>query len=458
MHRLGLGAICGGLLLAGGWPGLAAIAANPAHVERLLRSNQCPQCDLSGADLSNRNLFGANLTEADLSGANLAGSNLGAANLTKANLSGANLSQTYLQQAVLGDTNLSQAQLAGADLQEGVLLGAVDFSGASLRGAKLSRMNLAGVNLQGVDLQGADLSYAVLTGIRSLNGQRSLNGLLSAVSGFTTAFCETGNTGFAPGALDDMNQGLAKQFGFEFALANLVGANLAGANLTGAMVANGNLRQANLRNATLTEACLSGSNLTQAILDGAELKETKLVGAIVAGTSLRGAKNANLANTYVSEAAAQMAQQQKQAVSQLQTGLYAQSTYFSENQTFASTIEDLDAFFESEVYQFEITPAPEDQAGVMMVAVPQRSGYKMYLGFVYEVEVTSEDESNVSQFVCESKTPRTTVPPFPADFFTAEEVGCPEGFEQLEEPIATGLHLIHSQLRPEVRARLQKQL
>lgn len=47
----------------------AAHAANPEHLQRLLKTNQCPNCDLSGADLKDTNLFGANLTNANLKGA-----------------------------------------------------------------------------------------------------------------------------------------------------------------------------------------------------------------------------------------------------------------------------------------------------------------------------------------------------------------------------------------------------
>ena len=59
------------------------------------------KADLSGSDLSGANLFGANLYKADLSGANLSGANLYASNLYKADISGANLYQTNLSGAIL---------------------------------------------------------------------------------------------------------------------------------------------------------------------------------------------------------------------------------------------------------------------------------------------------------------------------------------------------------------------
>lgn len=51
-------------------------AANPNHIEQLLDTKQCYQCDLSGADLSGVVLNGVNLFEANLSGANLSGASL----------------------------------------------------------------------------------------------------------------------------------------------------------------------------------------------------------------------------------------------------------------------------------------------------------------------------------------------------------------------------------------------
>jgi len=61
---------------------------------------------LTGANLSDANLFDAKLTGADLSGANLFGANLRGANLSGADLSGANLSCADLFGADLTGANL----------------------------------------------------------------------------------------------------------------------------------------------------------------------------------------------------------------------------------------------------------------------------------------------------------------------------------------------------------------
>ncbi|MFM6437017.1 MAG: pentapeptide repeat-containing protein, partial [Microcystis panniformis] len=61
------------------------------HLQQLLSTRQCPQCDLSGSGLVQSNLVGAKLN-----GANLVGANLSQANLSGADLSGANLTSASL--------------------------------------------------------------------------------------------------------------------------------------------------------------------------------------------------------------------------------------------------------------------------------------------------------------------------------------------------------------------------
>lgn len=98
--------------------------------------------ELSLADLSLADLFGAKLRLANLSGAKLNG-----ANLSSTDLSGANLRNAYLPWA-----NLKSADLSGANLCE-----------AYLNEANLSKANLSGADLSGADLTWADLSWADLS-------------------------------------------------------------------------------------------------------------------------------------------------------------------------------------------------------------------------------------------------------------------------------------------------------
>lgn len=93
-------------------------------------SQNCPGC----------NLQGANLAEASLMRANLAGANLSNATLVKANLKWANLK----------GANLTSADLSGANL-----------AGADLAGANLERADLSGANLEQANLRGATITGAI---------------------------------------------------------------------------------------------------------------------------------------------------------------------------------------------------------------------------------------------------------------------------------------------------------
>jgi len=89
--------------------------------KRLVETNSCPGCDLSGV-----NLDGVNLPGANLEGANLTQAKLNTATLTKANLHNA-----VLRGAELTGANLADSDLRGADLR------GADFTGAYLLGTKL---------------------------------------------------------------------------------------------------------------------------------------------------------------------------------------------------------------------------------------------------------------------------------------------------------------------------------
>ena len=69
---------------------------NPEDLEKLKETNECPECDLSGANLKFANLEGANLEGADLRGANLDGAYLKGANTKFASMKGAILCNTTM--------------------------------------------------------------------------------------------------------------------------------------------------------------------------------------------------------------------------------------------------------------------------------------------------------------------------------------------------------------------------
>lgn len=90
-------------------------------------AQNCPGCNLEGADLRRAHLVGANLKGANLKGSDLSGANLRRANLDGANLRGSTLLSTNLPGATLKNANLTGADFTGANLIHADLTGA-DFS------------------------------------------------------------------------------------------------------------------------------------------------------------------------------------------------------------------------------------------------------------------------------------------------------------------------------------------
>jgi len=96
-----------------------ALSFDQRHLNSLQATGQCPNCDLSEADLfliqiPRANLKGANLSSAVLTNADLSGANLINANLGNANLNGANLTRADLTGA-----NLTGAELTGTVWTDG---------------------------------------------------------------------------------------------------------------------------------------------------------------------------------------------------------------------------------------------------------------------------------------------------------------------------------------------------
>jgi hypothetical protein len=126
--------------------------ADPAKdLQKLLTTNRCEGCDLSGVnligiDLSNAQLQGAKLNAANLSGADLSGANLMKVSAVGTSFMGANLQKVNLVKASLIYANLARAQLNDAVLQGTDLQGA-NLVGADLNGAKITESDFVGANL-----------------------------------------------------------------------------------------------------------------------------------------------------------------------------------------------------------------------------------------------------------------------------------------------------------------------
>ena len=297
-------------------------------------------CDLSGLDLSGRNLADADFTGAYLEETNLAGARLDAASFFGASLKRANLAGASLRRADMRGTSLRGANLIGADLYEadlregkiasqgasgdlkilqhdtgptdlpgalmssanleraklcGVIAIQSDFTDAimrncrmtraNLRRAKMTGANLEGADLRGCDLAGADLKGAVLVGTKlefaSLEGCDMAGALTDAAAGKPLSSLpepvETILAAHARWAETQGREGRPADFsGFD--LRSLKG--MAHAQLT-ALIAPG---------AVFYGLDLSGARLQGAYLEGADLRGSKLAGADLRGANLKQAK------------------------------------------------------------------------------------------------------------------------------------------------------------------------
>ena len=402
-----------------------AEAANPDHVQRLLKTNQCPNCDLSGADLKDTNLFGTNLVNANLKGANFAGANLGSANLSDADATGANFNKTYLDRATLENTNLTEADLSESYLKNAVTIG-TQFSKAKLRGAKLGRINLSGANLKGVDLSDTDLSGAILSGFRT-TGMMPMSSLMGMDTSMLASMVCRDPSSFPDTDLKFMED--LQRYGLEFSTADLGGANLKGANLRNTVMLKTDLTGANLTGANLTGACLVSANLTNAILDEANLQNAQMKNARLMGASLKGTRNANLKDAFETETEVKVAEHEPQARSLVSAMMRGQQAYLLEQNQFALKPSDLriSEVQDSEHYAYRIFAPGKRSEMIVVAAVPKMEGMKTFLGFVSVLRRKGQEGQTVTR-LCESQEAKPVLPKFPTTAPANQAIACPAGF------------------------------
>jgi uncharacterized protein YjbI with pentapeptide repeats len=207
--------------------------------------------NLSGVNLSKKNLSYYNLSEMNLSQSNLSEICLMRANLSKADLIEAELFKAILNYAILKEANLIGADLTSADLPHADLTKA-NLTNAILIDANLSKANLTKTTLINAKLFKADLMDTLL-----------VEANLSAA---------------------DLSRALLLS-------ADLTRANLIDANLTNANLLNANLSETNLTNTNLFGAIFKGCDLTNAVLIGADLNGVDFTDTILDGAIFVNVKN-----------------------------------------------------------------------------------------------------------------------------------------------------------------------
>lgn len=213
-------------------PKTTIIAAKSLRVYEII-NNQTVDRNFANLDLSNSNLFRADLNNADLSNAKL----------VNVNFNGANLSNAYLYKADLTAANLQNADLTNAY-----------FSHANLTKANLSHAACCGTYFKDAELKFANLKHAKL----------SPKSIIDVKWYSVWEIVNRGAVGKNLSGVDLSNANLSG--------ANFKEANLSNANLSNAILIHSNLDRANLTNSDLIGANICGVDLEQAHVQGIKLK------------------------------------------------------------------------------------------------------------------------------------------------------------------------------------------
>ena len=136
--------------------------------DAILTGSDLTEIDLEGADLRQTNLVetrlsGANLRDADLGNSEGMSALFDNSTMTGASLVAGNFESASFTSALMQGASLNRARLISADLR-GSVLAAADLAGANLNQASLRSVDLREAELRGATLQGADLSGADLRG------------------------------------------------------------------------------------------------------------------------------------------------------------------------------------------------------------------------------------------------------------------------------------------------------
>ncbi|MEB3211640.1 MAG: pentapeptide repeat-containing protein [Leptolyngbyaceae bacterium] len=379
----------------------AATAENLDHLRQLLRTNECENCDLRGANLS-----ALDLTDAVLTGSDLSDANLNRAILVRANLEGTTLRNTTLNGSDFRGANLRNANLSGA--QSSNLCNA-GFGAGVLEDCQFFHFLL---------VLGTDLcleKYGLADALPEELDVESFcqSSELENFSGFSSAFA-FGLLGSSPWFPTPVS---------------LIGADLTGANLS-----NASLVGTDFRYATLTATNLQDADLTYAFLIDADWNE---------------AENADWSQTYrtnadVTNAVVAIAQEQATKYRRNEGATYigsinrAQQAHYLEYETFAATIADLYLGITETTENYQLAIARTTDTYAIHTASPLQNDLPSYVGVAYLRELES-GEASTQALLCVSTEPMTEMPSL-EDWVaqieaktSTESVMCPEGFSEYSQ-------------------------
>lgn len=236
---------------------------------RLQRRDPLRNLDLSGMNLEDLVMVGADLRYTNLAGANLNGANLSGAMLEHCSFSDCEMIESSLQEASLVNCNLDRTNLHHANLIE-----------ANLREADMLQTNLSGANLDGalvIQVKGCFIDFSEASCYESRFDESEL-----VMCDFSTL---------------DSGRLLASRVDFTGSVFNgakmdrsvLIGSNMSYCDLTGAFLRGCKMHGINFFSATLKETHLTKSNLEggrfmlavaeSSLINGANLKGANLIEA-----------------------------------------------------------------------------------------------------------------------------------------------------------------------------------
>ncbi len=257
--------------------------------ETLEHKLQITDCDLSGVNLGNCFLEGAELTRVNLTGAilgqiNFQFSKLTEVTFTNAILHGALFTNSEIRNCTFDNVTLNGARLSGSIIEnssfqtarseyaqfDSCILNNIDLFNAVLKGASFRHAKFNDVNLKNTHIEGSDFDNAQID-TKLLIGKNLFQCKLAFLD---FEGCDLRDTNLNDTYLFHAYLNGVNMSNLEFEWVDLRYADLSNANLNGLKIKSGELEYANLNGADLTNAqflnleSVDGINFENAKLDG----------------------------------------------------------------------------------------------------------------------------------------------------------------------------------------------